>query len=420
MDGKLVFVNRYFHPDQSATSRMLCDLAFRLARAGLSVAVVTSRQLYNDPRANLPAESVVDGVVIHRVATATRGRSNLLGRALDYASFYVAAYTKLLQILRRGDVVVAKTDPPLMSIPVASAARWKGAVLVNWLQDLFPEVAAVLTPGLIPRWFEPVLLAARDRSLRRAAMNVVLGKRMHRRLITRGIDSDRIITVANWSDIHSVAPLPTEQSTTRRTLGLEGRFVVGYSGNFGRAHEFETLLGAARLLREDPRFVFLMTGTGAKAGSLREAVKRERLENFVFQDFRPAEWLGDSMAAADVHLVSLLPALEGLIVPSKVYGILAAGRPPVFIGDPQGDVADLIQERDCGVVVAVGDSEGLVRQLQALHRDRFRLESMGIRARQLAVERFSGDQATAEWLKFLQALAPPPRLLTKVRVKQAQ
>jgi glycosyltransferase involved in cell wall biosynthesis len=144
-----------------------------------------------------------------------------------------------------------------------------------------------------------------------------------------------------------------------------------------------------------------MTGTGAKAAPLQEAVRRQGLASFVFQDYQPPEMLGDSMAASQVHLVSLLPALEGLIVPSKLYGILAAGRPTVFIGDPQGDVANLIRERDCGIAVPVGDSEGLARQLRSLRDDRGRLESMGRRARQFAVEQFSGEQAAAAWLKFL-------------------
>jgi colanic acid biosynthesis glycosyl transferase WcaI len=228
-------------------------------------------------------------------------------------------------------------------------------------------------------------------------------------LIARGIGSDQIVTIPNWCDVQSVAPRRTEESKTRSSLGLRDRFIVGYSGNFGRAHEFDTLVGAASLLRTDPQFAFLMTGTGAKAGPLQQAVGKADLTSFVFQDFQPAELLGDSLAAADVHLVSLLPALEGLIVPSKMYGILAAGRPAIFVGDPRGDVADLLRERDCGVAVAVGDSQGLANELRRLRDDRGRLEGMGRRARQVAVEHFSGEQAASAWLQFLDSVAPGVR-----------
>jgi glycosyltransferase involved in cell wall biosynthesis len=404
--GRLVCVNRYFFPDQSATSRLLTDLAFRLAARGVRVAVVTSRQLYDQPRAALPRREVTAGVEIHRIPTATQGRGRLLGRLLDYASFHLAAAWMLLTLLKRGDVVVAKTDPPLISIVVSWAARLRGARLVNWLQDLFPEVASALTPGLLPRWLDGWLIAARDRSLKRAAMNVVLSEGMAARLLTRGIAADRLRVIPNWADVASIAPVAREESQTRRRLMLEVRFVVGYSGNLGRAHEFGTLLAAARALREDPGVVFLMTGAGAQASALRRQVDEERLTSFLFQDYQPAELLADNLAAADVHLVSLLPRLEGLIVPSKVYGVLAAGRPVVFIGDPEGDVGRLVRENHCGIAVRVGEGERLAAELRALRNDPERVSTMGERGRQLALERFTSEHAVASWLSLLRAIAP--------------
>jgi colanic acid biosynthesis glycosyl transferase WcaI len=403
---QIVFVNRYFFPDQSATSRILSDLAFRLAASGVSVAVVTSRQLYENSRAALPARETLGAVRVYRVLTATRGRSRTLGRALDYASFHCAAGLQLLKILSRGDVVVAKTDPPLISIVASLAAKWRGAVLVNWLQDLFPEVASALAPDLMPKWLEGQLVAARDRSLRRAAINVVLANGMRERLLSRGIHDSRVRIVPNWTDAASITPMPPEESKTRQRLALSRRFVIGYSGNLGRGHEFDTLIGAARLLCQDPSFAFLMTGAGAKSGGLRRAVEAERLDNFVFQDYQPPEVLSDSLAAADVHLVSLLPALEGLIVPSKMYGILAAGRPAIFIGDTDGDLARMIREHDCGIAIAVGDSKRLAVELRALRDDRTRLESMGTNARQLALARYTSEHAVADWLALLGVVAP--------------
>jgi glycosyltransferase involved in cell wall biosynthesis len=416
--GRLVFVNRYFHPDQSATSRMLSDLAFRLAGRGVSVAVVTSRQLYEDPRAALPAHEVINGVSIYRVSTATRGRSRLLGRALDYVSFHAAAGVALLKVLSRGDVVVAKTDPPLISVVVAHAAALRGAILVNWLQDLFPEVASVLTPGLIPPWVERRLVAARNRSLRRAAMNVVLGESMRDRLLAAGVEPPRVKVVPNWADPVSVVPQST--SLTRQRLGLGGRFVIGYSGNLGRAHDFDTLIGAARLLRDDRRFAFLITGSGAKADALRESVQAEGLDSFYFQGYQPAELLSDSLAAADVHFVSLLPALEGLIVPSKIYGILAAGRPALFVGNTSGDLARMLRTTGCGIAVAVGDCAGLAAALTGLLDSPARVQSMGIVARELAVSHHTSEHAVAGWLELLETVAPETILSTPRTLSQAR
>ena len=406
MNPKIVFVNRYFFPDESATSRMLSDLAFRLAERGVSVGVLTSRQLYENPRAGLPVREEIRGVSVRRISTATRGRARLAGRALDYASFHWTAGVELMRWLQPGDVVVAKTDPPLISIVVSNIARWRRAALINWLQDLFPEVAAGVGLKVSPGWLQTLLLALRDRSLRAASLNIVLSDGMRERLTSRGIDGSSLRVIPNWADVSSVTPLSPEESLTRRRLGLGASFVVGYSGNFGRAHEFQTLLGAACLLRDDPQIVFLMTGSGARAGDLRRAVEAEELPNFLFQDYQPPQFLSDSLAASDVHLVSLLPQMEGLIVPSKIYGILAAGRPTLFIGDVRGDLARLVQEHQCGVAVEVGNDERLASELRAMRDDPRRLALMGKRARDLAVSRYSSESAVADWLELLRTAAP--------------
>jgi colanic acid biosynthesis glycosyl transferase WcaI len=404
--AKVVFVNRYFAPDQSATSRLVTDLASRLAERGITVCVVTSRQRYEDPCAALPPRENVGGVQVYRVDSASKGRSRLGGRALDYATFHAAASFELLRRVSRGDVVVAKTDPPLISVTASHAARWKRASLVNWLQDVFPEVAEALTPNLLPRTLAGRLIGARDRSLRRAALNIVVSEGMRERLIARGVAPARVKVVPNWADTAGITPRPASETLTRRRHALAERFVLGYSGNLGRAHEFDTLLGAARLLRSEPRFAFLITGAGARAEALKQTVAAEGLQSFVFQPLQPAAMLGDSLGAADVHLVSLLPALEGLVVPSKVYGILAAGRPAIFVGDTNGDMARMLRDHDCGLAVGTGESERLAAELRTLSENPERVAAMGRRARKLALERYTGERALADWLALLEDVAP--------------
>ena len=145
----LIFVNRFFFPDHSATSQILSDLTFHLAAAGHEVHVITSTQIYDAPDAALPRCESIKGVNVHRVASTRFGRAALPGRALDYLSFYRSARSRLDEIARAGDTVVAKTDPPLLSIMLAPTARRRGARLVNWLQDIYPETAAVLGVPLI-------------------------------------------------------------------------------------------------------------------------------------------------------------------------------------------------------------------------------------------------------------------------------
>ena len=400
-DHRVVFVNRYYAPDLSATSQMLTDLAEALARDGRAVVVVCGRQLYENSRADLPARETIRGVKVLRARTTRFGRQRLVGRALDYVTFYIAATVTLLGVVHRTDTLVVKTDPPLLSLIGALVHFCKKARLVNWLQDIFPEVAFRLSPSPLPRSLESLLCAARDLSLRTAQANVVLGTRMRDYLASRGIAARHIHISENWADERAVFPMPAATSALRRQLGLTDRFVVAYSGNLGRAHDVETVLQAARRLHGSSDIVFLMIGGGAKMRTLREQAQARGLDNFRFVPYQPRETLSDSLAAGDVHLVSLLPELEGLIVPSKVYGILAAGRPVVFVGDPDGEVPQLMRACGAGVGIGIRDEQGLCAALLRLRDEPLERAAMGEAARRLFETRYTLRAAVDRWRDVL-------------------
>lgn len=405
---RVLFVNRFYAPDESATSQMLTDLAEALVRSGVQVEVFCSRQLYGDAGAQLPWTEVLRGVRVRRLATSRFGRDSLLGRAIDYATFYFSAAFWLLALVRRGDVLIVKTDPPLLSLVGWLAVRCKGATLINWLQDLYPEVASRLALSPMPRAVEALIRAARDHSLATARINVVLGTRMREYLMERGIAAARISISENWADEGRLRPLAPSRSELRGKLGLSDEFVAAYSGNLGRAHDAATILEAACALDTDAGIVFLMVGGGAGMRSLEMQARARSLTNFRFAPYQPREALSDSLAAGNVHLVSLRPELEGLLVPSKLYGILAAGRPVVFIGDPEGELAQLIATMEVGVSVRNGDSVGLCRALRALRDDEARRVRMGIRARELFEERYTLSAAVARWRQVLGVVGAQP------------
>ncbi|HLF97408.1 MAG TPA: glycosyltransferase family 4 protein [Methylococcaceae bacterium] len=364
---KLIFVNRYFYPDHSATSQMLSDLAFGLAKKGdCEIHVVTSRQRYDNPMAGLSPRETVDGVEIHRTWTSTFGRNNLIGRAFDYLGFYLTAFGKLLVLADRHTVIVAKTDPPLISVVAAVAARIKSATLINWVQDLFPEVAAALGVPLAKGPLFGLLRGLRNFSLKAARINVAIGDLMRQRLRDEGIPADRIRVVHNWADGEQIRPILPEANPLRKEWGLDGKFVVGYSGNLGRSHEFGTILEAAAALRGRLDIVFLMIGGGANLPGVQKEVAAKGLRNIVFKPYQPRERLAESLSASDAHLVSLRPELEGLIVPSKFYGIAAAGRPVLFIGSPKGEIAGIVAKSFCGYSVALGDGAGLKEKISQM------------------------------------------------------
>ena len=403
---KLIFVNRYFFPDHSATSQILSDLAFHLAsQPGREVWVVTCRQRYDVPAEDLPARETIRGVHVCRVWTTRFGRGGLLGRALDYLTFYLTAGWELLRLARRGDVLIAKTDPPLIAVVAGVVARLRRASLVNWVQDVFPEVAVAL--GLkLP--FAGVVRRVRNASLRSAQAIVVVGARMAAWARAQGVPEDRIVMISNWADGNAIRPLAVADNPLRREWGLDGKFVVGYSGNLGRAHEFSTVIDAADRLRSEADVVFLFIGGGHGLAAVEEQVKGRRLPNVRCLPYQPRESLGLSLGVPDLHWISLRLELEGLVVPSKAYGVLAAGRPVLMVGDPDGEVGRLIRACGCGETIEIGNDAGLVEAILRLRRNPQLCERLGSRAREAYEANFTPGHAFSAW----------DRLLSKVGVQR--
>jgi glycosyltransferase involved in cell wall biosynthesis len=402
---RLIFINRYFHPDQSATSRLLSDLAFALADAGHNILILTSRQRYDDPEARLPACEVRGRVKVRRLAGTRFGRITLLGRAIDYVSFYISMAVDLLKLARAGDTIVPMTDPPMLSLFIAPLARLKGWRIVNWLQDLYPEVAlAVGTPFLRPT-VAKLIKVFRDRSLRAADCNVVIATAMAERVSALDVKEEHIRVIHNWVDDHALSPIPAHENPLRRAWGLEDKFVVGYSGNLGRVHDIDTiLLASAELV--DCQIVFLCIGGGAQYEALKDTVEKRRLTQlFRFMPYQSETELPYSLSAADAHWLSQKPEFEGLVFPSKFYGIAAVGRPIVAITSRRSELAKLVSQYQCGVVVEQGNGKALALELKRLKAAPEVCSAMGERARAMLKVRFSRAQAINAWTQTLSAIA---------------
>ncbi|MFV0296592.1 MAG: glycosyltransferase family 4 protein [Hyphomicrobiaceae bacterium] len=428
MKQRIHFINRFYAPDMSATSQILTGIAQGLAARGHDVRVTCSRQLYEDARSALPSDERVDGVQVHRVGTTKFGRGALLGRLLDYASFYLGAAIHVLRTAQRGDVIVAKTDPPLLSVILGPVARLRGAHVINWLQDIFPEIAeGVALGGSSARMAWAPLSAVRNMSLRGADQNIAIGQLMASFLKQQGVDPARISVIPNWAADTHVADDTRSVENLKREWGLEGRFVVGYSGNLGRAHEIDTVLDAmeriralARADRDASRIVFLFVGNGAKRLYLETEVKRRGLENVCLKPYQPLQRLGATLAVADVHLVSLLPQLEGFVVPSKLYGIAAAGRPAIFIGAKDGEVARILDHYDSGRSVATGDSASLAKIITTLSHDRDWGKAMGRRARASFDAAFEKSFAVNAWEDIIHKVLAQPAEMARPATDQSK
>ncbi len=391
---RLIFVNRVYWPSTEATAQLLTDLAEALAARGWPVQVIASGE----------SDEALNGVRVHRTGPAETKRS-LFGRVFAYARFVEEVRQRLHDLSQPGDIVVMMTDPPMLGTLSAGNVRPRDGAVVRWIQDIYPEIVpahagAWLAVPLAPlRWL-------RNRAWRHAAACAPVGTDMAQHLIAGGVPARRVHPVHNWAPRELGAP-PAAAAicSVREKWGVADKFVVAYSGNLGRVHEFATILGAAGLLRAEPGIVFLFVGGGPRLPEVRAAAERAGLPNIRFLPPQPREELAASLAAADAHLVTLLPRFARLVNPSKLAGVLAAGRPALFIGPPEGEIAKLLAAEDCGRAFAVGDPAGLAaacRRLRDRPEDSARL---GRNARAAYARHFTLAGAVARWEEILNAAA---------------
>lgn len=386
----VLFVNQHYHPDVASTGQHLTDLAEHLARQGFAVEVLTSRGRYLAGKVAAPAHEVRNGVGITRVRGTSFGRRTHAGRLLDYASFYVRALGAIFR--RRHDGVVFLTTPPLLPVAGAVARALRGQRYAIWSMDLHPD--AEIASGMLSRnsIAARVLRRLNAWSYRRADRVVDLGEYMKSRIIGYGVDRARTRTVHVWSAREEIEPTPRDENPVRRELGLGDRFVVMYSGNAGLVHDFRDILEAMRRLREDPRIYFLFVGGGPRRGEIEAFAATHSLKNFTYRDYFPREQLKHSLAVADAHLISLRAPFVGISVPGKLYGIMAAGRPALFVGPERCESADTIRAARCGAVVdpasEVDAAESIVKQLRAWCERTSDVDALGANGRAAFLERY--------------------------------
>lgn len=311
------------------------------------------------------------------------------------------ASVRLLVLIKRGDLVVAKTDPPLLSVPVAVIVFLRRAKLLNWLQDLFPEVAIALNVRAFKGPWSRILFWLRNKSLRYAQANVAVGQKMAVALRKQGVRPERISVIPNWAIHQEIRPIASHDNPLRQEWGFEGAFVVGYSGNLGRAHDIDTLVEVLVSSDMDGASQFLFIGGGYYYDVLRERTQELGLNNCHFRPYQARSILCESLNVPDVHLVFLRPELEGFVVPSKFYGIAAAGKPTINVGDPEGEIGRLVCENQCGISVAAGDKGGLAEAINLYVSDPSLRLRHGDNARGLFERRYNSEYSKQAWSELL-------------------
>jgi glycosyltransferase involved in cell wall biosynthesis len=328
----------------------------------------------------------------------------MAGKAIDYLTFALAARRIVRRQVQAGDWLVAMTDPPVLAQVSAAAARRADARLVHWIQDVHPEISLALSGSRPLAAVSSPWRRWRDDAWQQADACVTISRDMAGLVGEHGVAPGRIRTIPNWAPGgETLAPVSRNENPLRHEWGLDGKFVVAYSGNLGRVHALEPVLAAAADLRDESDLVFLFIGDGPQRRALEAQARSHGLTNVRFLPPQPRARLAESLSAGDVHLVTLRAGCERCVFPSKLYGILAVARPVVYVGPPHCELAGAVRTSGAGLVVDAREPHTLAASLRELRDDPGRCTAMAQAAAGWARGTGGLPAALAAWEELLAA-----------------
>jgi glycosyltransferase involved in cell wall biosynthesis len=385
----LLVLSQVYPPDPASVGQHLADTAAELARRGLRVVVLTANRGYNDPAHRYPAREWRDGVMVRRLPLSSFGKSSIAVRLLGGGLFLVQCIVRGLLARRLGGLLVS-TSPPLCSVAALVIGALRRTPITYWVMDLNPDQAVAMG------WIAPTSPAVgafewlNRRILRRAAAVVVLDRFMADRLLAKADVAAKLTIMPPWPHEDHLEPVAHERNPFRRQHGLEGKFVVMYSGNHSLCTPLSTVLEAALQLRADPRLVFMFVGEGTGKKEVDDLIARHHPPNIVSLPYQPLDRIKYSLSAADVHVVAMGDNEVGVRHPCKVYGAMALGRPILLLGPDPCHVSDLVKGNRIGWHIRQGDVEGAVETIRGIRSaDPAELAEMGRRARRIVQEELS-------------------------------
>lgn len=392
MSKRILFINRSYWPDTEATGQLLTELCEDLAATGeFDVHVLCGQPNHVADGLSLDDDRMIHhrGVTIHRIPHSRFSKRSMVGKLTNLVTFTLSAWWNSSRV-PRPDVVITETDPFFLGLLGRRLQRKLGARFVAYLQDIYPDVAVAVGKAK-ESWLVGRLRKVLFGAYSRADRVVVLSRDMKDRCVEHGVAESRIATIPNWADTELLRPI-RENNAFRQQQGLEDRYVVMYSGNMGLPHLLTPILNAAERLRERKDIVFMFVGEGVQKRELEKQAGERGLSNVHFLPYQPKEFLSHSLSAGDVQIVSVKPAVISCLMPSKLYGILAAGSSVLSIAPRDCEMAELVRANQLGenCDLELGDrlGEEIAAAIERLC-DRRRLEGIACRSRALAVSDFS-------------------------------
>lgn len=385
---KLTIINQQYPPEVASTGQIFKTMAEYLQAQGWAVTVATGTPYYPGMTERPPRRETVQGVQIRRLRNTTFPKKSLLGKLMNLLTYQISLLFYCIFSISKDQVVLVATAPPMAVVSAAIGRFFRRYRVVMTVQDLYPDVLAASGMSSESKLSYRILKSLMRRSMRACQRVITISTDMQRHLQDAyGLRDVRLIPNLFPETIGVV-----DAQVAKAPRGWQDKLVVQYSGNFGVAHEYTTLLEAVKLLKEDKGILFQITGAGSNYGKLQAACEAEALSNIVFEGYAPADQLERHLGTADISIVIFDDTFRDVLLPSKYYGILASGRGTLLISGSENDIRRDIERENVGIVIDHGQPEILAQTLRRLKDEPQALQQMGQRARALYDARYT--QAT--------------------------
>jgi len=380
---EIVFLSKHFYPEVTSTGQLLTELAEALRKGGFNPQVIT----ISPP--GIKNELSYQGIPITRVFSTSFSKKNTLGRLINDLSFLASSFIKLWSLDRRAIIFVV-SNPPFMPLLGWIFKKLRNMDFVYLVHDVYPEIAINLgflkKNGLIAKiwnYFNRQIISS-------ASTTIVLGDCMKKKIMAKvNPGQGNVVVVPNWCDENLIVPIDKKQNQFAEEYGLKDKFVVLYSGNLGLFQDLEAIIQVAESLINYKDIVFLFIGEGGKKDKLIRMVKEKKLPNVQFLPYQDKNKMSLSYGTAEVDIITLEKGAEGLGVPSKLYTIMASGRPIIALLGRESEVASVISKAECGYVLDQGNTDEFKNKIIQLYNNRQLGETMGIKARGYFEKHFS-------------------------------
>ena len=396
----LFFFTHLYYPDNTTTAIIMSDLSEDLASYGLNVKVICAQPTYLFKKKS-PKREVRNKVTIRRVWTFLFDKNKNLGRIMNSLSCFFVMLASLFATEKKG-LLVLNTNPALLPFLGFISKKLRKQRYVILVHDLWPELPArtgmIRKGGFLYRIIDFLMTL----SLRHASKIIVLSNGMKKRVLHKVPEKgDSINVIHNWADANRIFPVTKENIRMINGLGLNNKKIVMYSGNLGRYQPLEVMIDTANELKSRKDILFLFVGNGGKKAKIQNMAEDLMLDNVKFLPFQPLDRLSESLSMADVSLMGIYPENEGVIMPSKLYSLLAVGRPIICVSDPESEVADILEQAGAGIQSSVNDPKELAKNILAIVDDPEKATKMGQNGRKYFLEHFERKTITKQWYNIL-------------------